>query len=476
MGADGQWFTTIGSLTRAAFDEDSPITTFDSSDVWAHKFLAPFATGNMDYGFNFGQDRTFGGRKSGSSGYQDSNGDGDFYYEPPSGFVAIASKNMGEPTFSPKDDEEPKKHFDVINYAGNGSTQSITSLNFQPDLLMVKERDNSFNWAWMDSVRGVNQIISPSVTDYSSISGVNAGNGEVTDTGGVTAFNSNGFSLNGDGVFYVNRNNEDYLAWAFKAGGNSDTFNIDGTGYSTASAASLDGGSITPLGASVGTNEGISIIKYQGNGSTGQSIKHGLGVTPHAIIIKALDQTYNWDAYWVNVTGTGNRLSPSTDFGLQTTQANMWGTIDDSVFTVGGASYNNNSGSEYIAYLFTSKPGFSDIGTYTGNGNSGNDGQFVYTGFMPAWVLVKRADTTNGYHWYQFVNIRSSNGGANPIDYNTQWNRTNGETTSATDQDIDFLANGFCIRGSSVGINAQGINFAYMAFADTTQKYNQGRI
>ena len=329
---------------------------------------------------NFGQEGTFAGHKS-SQNNTDINGIGNFYYTPPTGFKALCSANLrGDSSYI----IEPQKHFDVLTYTGTGSSNSLTDLEFSPDLIWVKRRngDGTNHHLWVNSIRGGNKSLS---TNLQSAENTNA-NRDMT-------FLANGIRWNSD-TGNANASGGTYVAWCWKGGGSSNTYNIDGTGYGTASAAGLDGGTIDPDGASINTEAGFSIITYTGNGTTGATVAHGLGKKPAWVVIKTTSNTDNWMVYH---QGNNNFSSPE-DFYLEFNAGG--GDIDsvimfnDTAPTTSLMSFqndhsNNGPSKTYVAYCWAEIPGYSKFGTYRGNGSSSN-GSYVHLGFRPAFILMKK--------------------------------------------------------------------------------------
>ena len=360
-----------------------------------------------------------------------------FSYTPPSGFKALSSSNL--PSNVPST-LRPQKFFDSVIYTGNGSTgQSITSLDFQPDLIWFKSRSHARNNAWNDSVRGRAKVL------YGD-----ASLAQVTDDSdkGLISFDTSGFTLGASqNASSHNNNGESLVAWSWKAGGNSNTFNIDGVGYATAAAAGLDGGTATPTGASVNTKSGFSILKY--NGTADQSISHGLSKAPEFTVEKELSNSTAW-----TVTTTG--IDGSLDY-LYLNQSDAKGNYGVDVPTSSLVDIGRNN--ECVMYMWHSVPGYSKIGNFMGNGSA--DGSYVHLGFKPAWIIMKRT-SASGNSWGIFDNKRST---SNSNTKSLFSNSTSSEYTTNTA--VDFLANGFKLRSNATYMNASGHTYLYMAFAET---------
>jgi len=326
-------------------------------------------------------------------------------------------------------------YFNTKLYTGNGGTQSITGVGHQPDFTWIKQRDNgAYSHMAFDAVRGVGKSIIPDT---------NATEGNQTN--GITAFGTDGFSI---GDFSAgNYSGRNYVAWNWKAG--------------TAVSGNTGGsGSYKTYTGSVNTTSGFSIIKYTGNGTLGHTIPHHLGVAPSMMIIKiTAGDTSDWYVYHKSLGNTGilflsaaNAASNSNAYWNSTTPTS-------SSFTVGDQTGNNSNNNTFISYNFAEVPGFSKFGKYTGNGNA--DGPFVYTGFKPAFVLIKNSSQNNGW-WQMTDNARNP---FNVVDKAIFSNVADSEYNSAN-YATDFVSNGFKLRNSTAGSNVNGDVYIYMAFAE----------
>ena len=321
---------------------------------------------------------------------------------------------------------QPSDNFSTKLYNGNNSTQSITGVGFQPDLTWLKSYDTAGTWHYLtDSVRGVGKQL------YSNSDSSQGSNPAV-----ITAFDSDGFSLgdasdtNGSGV--------DCVAWSWKAG----------------TTSGLSGGTITPSSYSINATAGIGIYKWTGTGATG-TIAHGLGTAPKMMIIKSLGVAANWGVYNEAI---GNSNTLFLDLTNAETARTYWDSTSppSTVFTVkeGGV---NDTGSDYIAYVFADVNGFSKMGSYTGNGNA--DGPFIYTGFRPAFTICKIYDG-NTNNWKMVDDKRPG--------YNLNNKTLNADSTAVegTEDNCDYTANGFKIRRNGNDVNGSGYKYIYMAFAE----------
>jgi len=320
-------------------------------------------------------------------------------------------------------------HFNVVIYTGDGtSSRNITGVGFKPDWVWLKQRNTTRNHALTDSVRGVNKQL------YTNLNST-----ESTDSGTVTGFISDGFTVGSDNQ--ANQNSGTFVSWNWLA--------ANGT-------ASDTNGSITST-VSANTTSGFSIVSFTGTGAVA-TIGHGLGVAPKMIIIKRRSGgTEAWPVdcrqlggtLYLNETGTLQSYGDTSPIPSTAPTSN--------VFSVGSAPNGNASGSTMIAYCFADKKGFSQFGSYTGNGST--NGTFVYTGFKPAWVMAKK---TNGSgSWRMWDNKREGYNGDNAFVYA---NLSNAEESDGTL--VDFCSQGFKWRGSSQDMNGSGGSYIYMAFAE----------
>ena len=392
--------------------------------------------------FNFGQDSSFTANKI-AQGNTDDNGKGDFFYAPPSGHLALCNANLPDPAIDPNAGNAPEDHFNTVLYTGTGSSgHAITGVGFQADWIWIKNRSNAINNIFMDSVRGItNKILNPDVT-----------NAELT----ATVFNSvgaDGFEYASTGLG-TNASGSSYVAWNWKAGGTAVS-NTDGSITSTVSA---------------NTEAGFSIISYIGTGANA-TVGHGLGVAPDMIIIKSRTTASDWGVYH-----SANTSAPETEY-LELNQTNatadnatLWNDTapTSSVFTISTANMINKTSDNFIAYCFANKEGYSKFGSYTGNGST--NGTFVYTGFRPAFVMVKRTNSTGS--WQILDTTRSTFNVMRDVIYA---NLTNAEAQFGSGTGRDFLSNGFKLRNTSTSENASGSTYIYMAFAEQPFKYSNAR-
>ena len=322
---------------------------------------------------------------------------------------------------------QPSDHFNTKLYTGNGSTNAITGVGFQPDWVWIKNR-TQYSHQLYDAVRGVTKRIFSNNTDA-----------EETDAQGLTTFGSDGFSLGTNAG--VNQSSTGHVSWNWKANGQGSS-NTDG--------------SINTTYTSVNTTAGFSISKYTGTGSNA-SIGTGLGAIPHMAIFKRTDTSgFNWFVYHRSL-GAG-QFSILDTTGAAQSSTSIWQntTPTSSVITLGGDGGVNASGGTYICYAFADKKGYSKFSSYSGNGS--NDGSFTYTGFKPAFVMIKSTDTEG---WYIIDNKRT---GFNEANYALIAQDTSAEETGTNR--INFLSNGFKATTSNSAVNTSGQTYFYMAFAE----------
>jgi len=330
--------------------------------------------------------------------------------------------------------DKPTDYFNTKLYTGNGGTQSITGLDFQPDWVWIKERSGADDHSLYDSIRGVNQLLESNKTGVDS-----------TTSSGISSFNSDGWTT---GSFAsANNNNDTYVSWNWKAG---TSFTND--------ASSTSVGTIDSVG-SVNTDAGFSIVSYTGTGANG-SIAHGLGAKPQVIFTKSKDTAQNWlvqHKYSIGSDGWTDSLVLNLTNAADD-DASYWNDTEptSTVFSVGSSALSNKSSDAMIAYCFAEKQGYSKFGSYTGNGNA--NGTFTYTGFKPAWILIKRTD--GAANWEIYDNKRLGYNSSNPPLYPDLTNAEGGNGR------VDILSNGFKIVTTSGNLGGNGGRYVYLAFAE----------
>ena len=338
--------------------------------------------------------------------------------------------------------DDGSAYFQTKLYTGTGSSNSVTNdgnSDLQPDFIWIKERDGTGQHGAFDSSRGVQKELK-----------IDEDGAESTASQSVTAFNSDGFTVGTAGDYNGSDNSQ--VAWQWKANGGTTTTN---------DASSTGVGSIDSV-YQANTSAGFSIVSYTGTGSAG-TIAHGLGAVPSWMVVK--NRSKSGGEGWM-VYHQGNTSAPETEH-LQIHNTNATSDNDiawndtaptSTVFSVKDDDSTNDSGETHIAYLWTDIQGYSKFGDYIGTGN--DDGPFVYTGFKPAWLMIKRT-TANAWGIYD-----SARGVFNEITMNLDADRTDAENTATNYDDLDFLSNGFKLREENDDINASGGTYIYMAFAE----------
>jgi hypothetical protein len=343
-----------------------------------------------------------------------------FAHTPPAGHQKLCTKNIPTPTIKKGSD-----YFNTILWTGNDSdNRDITGVGFQPDLLWIKNRSQP-DWHFVqDSVRGANKAL------FS-----NNSNAESTDNdnGHVNSFLADGFNVTAGDQGNVNENGESYVGWNWKESATA----------------------------------GFDIVSYTGNGSA-RTISHSLGVQPDFMLAKNRDQADGWQVF---------HKSKGSGFTQQFDGTGVFENIDEiwnntgptsSVFSVGDDHKTNANGEDYIIYLWSNIEGYSKAGTYTGNGN--NDGTFVLTGFKPALVMIKCS--SHAESWNLFDNKRDPD---NYVHHLLVPDTSTEENSTTTARRLDFLSNGFKMRGTNDTINGSNKNYVYLAIAEAPFKYATAR-
>ena len=401
---------------------------------------------SSDFVANFGQDSSFTDEKT-KQNNSDGNGQGDFYYTPPSGFLAMCSANLPDVTISPDKATQADDHHDTIAYSGSASNQIITT-KFQADWLWFKERTtagidhNLFDSSRLHSSTGAKfgRKLESNSTDAESDSTsiVSQSGNDITLLGGVSTVND--------------ASSRTYVMWHWKANGGTTSTNNDGSITSTVQA---------------NQTAGFSIVTYTGNGSTG-TVGHGLGEVPAMIVIKLRGSSGgSWIVYHRLMQSTPEdvRMFWDSSDARGTSTANFNSTAPtSSVFSVGNTTATNGNDT-YLAYCFAEIEGYSSFGSYAGNSNA--NGTLVHTGFRPAFLLGKK--NTGVDNWYMYDNART------PHNAMGAYSLTNTTGAEATDESLDFLSNGFKWRINSGLRNASGHTYIYMAFADQPFKFSNAK-
>ena len=327
--------------------------------------------------------------------------------------------------------DKPTDHFNTKLYTGTGSSHAVSGIGFQPDWVWIKCRDDSHNHQVFDVVRGVHKRMR---TDTDGA--------ETESSESLKSFDSDGFTLGTQANVNASASGDNsFVSWNWLAGGSASS-NTDGDITSSVSA---------------NTTAGFSIVSYTATGS-GTTVGHGLGAIPKAYFLKNRASA-SWVCYFEAIGNTKFLQLDLTNAAGTASEAFNDTSPTSSVFSVGSDTTGNANSNNYIAYVFAEKQGYSKIGSYTGNGNA--NGTFVYTGFRPAWILLKQS-STSGAGWRIHDNKRGISG--NPEDETLYASANNAESTG---RDVDFLSNGFKLRTDSGDGNSSGSTYIYMAFAES---------
>ena len=326
---------------------------------------------------------------------------------------------------------KPSEYFNTKLYTGNGTTNAITGVGFQPDLLWIKARSSAYNHNLYDAVRGLSAgaIISNTTDAEDSVQR-------------IATLDADGFTTSSTNYTYTNASGTTYVAWNWLANG-AGSSNTDGSITSTVSA---------------NTTSGFSIVKYTGTGANA-TVGHGLSSAPKMVIVKSTSAVGDWLVGHSGIGFTERILLNTT--GAKVTDSTSWQDTapSSSVFSIGTNGACNTSSVNYVAYCFAEKKGFSKFGSYTGNGNA--DGTFVYTGFKPAFVIVKKS-SASGDNWSMLDNKRNTFNGVDKYLF---------ADTNAAEGTVnywDFTSNGCKNRNAAASgnSNAAGGTYIYMAFAE----------
>jgi hypothetical protein len=357
-------------------------------------------------------------------------GQSSFQNTPPAGFKALNSSNLPAPSIV-----DGTAHFNATAYTGNGSsghsiTNDANSGNFQPDMLFIGPRSNGDNHVMWDVARGVTQRLK-----------INEDSAEDTDGTAQLTFETDGFDLDTTDPNF-NGSGRTYVAWQWKTQGGAGSSNTDG--------------SINTTTTSLNSTSKFSVSTYTGTGSNA-TIGHGLGTAPTVVWIKRRDSSAGWAVYHSGLASTSKYLKlNNTD--AEASSSSYWNTTapTSSVISIGTDDAVNASSGTYVAYAFAEVEGYSKFSKFTGNGST--DGAFIYTGFKPACVIIKRFNSTGDW-----VIIDNQRVGLNPDNNDLDINNKDGE---GTNDYIDILANGFKCRSSDSNVNADSSTYVVMAFAE----------
>jgi hypothetical protein len=337
---------------------------------------------------------------------------------------------------------------DVVTYTGTGASRSITGVGFSPDFLWIKARSGSgYHHHVYDSVRGIDKFLRTSTTQSEFT---------VSPLDQITSLNADGFTLGSDsaspGALEVNELNRTYVGWLWDAG--------------TSTVSNPDGSITSQVRANA--TAGFSVATWSGSGSGSVTVGHGLGVAPKMMIVKDRSNARNWLVYHTSL-GASSGLALNSTTAASGADGGWWNNTapTSTVATIG--TYGNES-ANYVGYFFSSVVGYSNFGSYVGNGSS--DGVFVFLGFRPKWIMVK--NTTASASWTVWDSVRDID---NVIDLRLRPNTSESEASLTNSfNNVDFLSNGFKLRGSAGDdANTNGATYIYAAFAEAPFNYSRAR-
>ena len=327
-------------------------------------------------------------------------------------------------------------YFNTKLYSGTNASNAITGVGFQPDFTWIKARTVAYWHNWYDAVRGTNKSIASNSTAA-----------QETRTNFFNSFDNDGFTVNSTDQ-NVNASGDTYTSWNWKAGTTS--------GITT--NASTD---TTPSSYSFNQTSGISIVKYSGSGSTPTKIAHGLGAAPKMIMVKRLTGVADWVVGHQSMAWTKYIYLSSDGTSITAGGAAWENTEPDTVnFTVGDNTQVNASGSDYIAYCFAEKTGYSKFRAYTHNGGSGDTGTFVNLGFKPSFLMIKNTSSAST-DWIMYDSTRS------PINSVDDCLFPNEASAESVNFNMTFLSNGFKLNGSGPAMGSSGNVVIYAAFGQS---------
>jgi hypothetical protein len=422
FGKNGLWADGAGNSNQSSLNDYVPLNGVTNG---VPAVTNANGSASATFQFNFGNPAF-----SITSGNADGNGKGNFEYAPPTNYLALCTDNLSSALTQPIG--KGGSYFNTLIWSGDNTTRNFTGVGFSPDWVWIKSRSDGTGQVVYDSVRGNGKQLQTQNSDA-----------ELTNPqfGYVSSFDSDGFTTtpgtySGYESGNVNMSGRTYVGWNWRGSDSSAVTNTDGSITSTVSA---------------NTTAGFSIVTYNLNTSGAQTVGHGLSKPPEFIINKGRDYASAW---WVFTT--------VIDGSLDYIQLDGTGAkADDTIMslptsTTFGQVSNYTLQQNVVSYCFHSVEGYSKIGKYTGNGST--DGAFVYTGFRPAWVMIKRTDSAND--WFIQDNKRL---GYNP---NNSYLEANTTLAEQAETDVDILSNGFKLRSNGGGHNASGGTYIYMAFAE----------
>ncbi|MDP6584780.1 MAG: hypothetical protein QF535_08990, partial [Anaerolineales bacterium] len=403
------WFGINGTWNGSGDPAAGTNATFTNANITS--CIASARPRSSTVVWNFGQDSSFAGNKT-AQGNQDDNDKGDFYYAPPTGFLALCTANLPDPSIA-----LPGENFNTVLWDGDGtSPRSISGVGFSPDLVWGKARDDTWGHKWQDVVRGSENTIWSNNTNAED---------DYYIWGYLSAFDSDGFTITAgaSGSQGWNDSTDTFVAWNWKAG----------TAFDPATAGTVVTGS-----GSANATAGFSIIKYTGTTSN-VTVGHGLSAAPELVIIKGLDSTLNWFVNDPTATPFTKYLKLDANSSSGSSSTMYQDTAPNASVVTLGTSGLVNAAEDFIMYCFHSVEGYSKVGSWVATGS--DPGPFFYCGFKPAFVMVKNVSRTNS-NWWIMDNKRSTYN----MDAKVLFPNTNAAEASGRSE-CDFLSNGIKFRG-----------------------------
>ena len=447
--------STSAGIIGIAFDADNgtcawyhnnslqgTVTGLNTDETYFLQIYGDGGSNNANVYINHGQDSSFAGTRT-AQGNTDANGIGDFYYTPPSGYLALCSANLPiAEGVDPAEDNSPQDYFNTVLYSGdNTSNRSITGMGFQPDFTWLKTRNTGYNHYLFDAVRGAGQVLKSNTTEAES-----------NQSTSFNSFDSDGFTVSQVSGWEMNPSGISYVSWNWRAG-NGTSSNTDGSITST---------------VSVNQDAGFSVLTYTGNGTTGATVGHGLGKAPDFYWVRWRNNTSNYHVYHSSLGATKGLILNETN--SEATNSGFWNNTEptSSVFSLGYYGGSNASGGLFSAVCFTEIEGFSAFGKYIGNGST--NGPFIYTGHRPAFVLMKHINGSNNWLIYDDERL-----GYNKLNNFLYPNQSQQEDVASDFPRIDILSNGFKLINNYGDINGSGGEYIYATFASNPFKYANAR-
>ena len=411
---------------------------------------------------NFGNNPSFCGNVTAGT-EKDDTGFGTFKYKPPGGHLALCTRNLPEPAIP-----DPTEHFKTILYRGDDRTGRPIPVGFRPDLIWFKCRNTVVSWVQCDSLRGP--------TSHLNSNGTNAESTQ-DQTSYLRSFDEDGFTLSDGANSGGNTDGRTYAAWCWKAGGEPTATNSGGRN-ATEGSVMIDGkkeigyvfesADLYPTKMSINTVAGLSMIQFEGNGTNGATVAHGLTKAPAFILHKNIDRTQAWPIYHQAAQNSGNGATDVQYFSQHGTgTSDNLRSVNDKTYALTSWNGSNANNETNVAWCWHEVPGYSKFGRYVGNANTAH-GPFINCGFKPAMVLIKGDND----HWVIHDVVRSANN-----DSIAQLNPNLNNAEYSGGNPINFLSNGFMIGSGNSGgtsggrTNGSGSIYLYAAWAESPFKY-----